>query len=263
MPRLWWVPTGPLTALPLHAAGPSRTTAGDGVLDRVVSSYAPTVRSLLHARREMSSHGTRQTGARRRPLLVALPRTPNAVNLPGVDEEIAMLTARFPGSQVLTGPRATRATVLAELPQYRWAHFACHAVGAADATSAGHILLHDHRTAALTVTDVARLRLRGAQLAYLSACETHLGPGALADEALHVVGAFHMAGFEHVIGTFWRVDDAVSPTVARHFYDALDNASSDQRHGTPARALHAAVRAQRTRYPETPTLWAAYLHVGA
>ncbi|WP_181788748.1 CHAT domain-containing protein, partial [Streptomyces phytophilus] len=220
-----------------------------------VSSYAPTVRSLIHARRHVAARGPTVAGARRpRPLVVAVPRTPDATDLPGVDEEIAALTTRFPGSRVLTGRRATRAAVLAEMPRHRWAHFACHAVGAADAVSAGHLLLHDHRSAALTVTDVARLRLRDARLAYLSTCETHLGPRALADEALHVVGAFHMAGFTHVIGTFWRVDDEISPAVARHFYGTDD---------TPARALHAAVRARRTRHPVTPTLWAAYLHVGA
>ncbi|NBH08847.1 CHAT domain-containing protein, partial [Amycolatopsis sp. SID8362] len=44
--RVWWSPGGPLTSLPLHAAGrPGRT-----VLDRVISSYTPTVRALGHAR---------------------------------------------------------------------------------------------------------------------------------------------------------------------------------------------------------------------
>ncbi|WBB64541.1 CHAT domain-containing protein [Streptomyces sp. WMMC500] len=263
LPRLWWVPTGPLTALPLHAAGPGGATARDGVLDRVVSSYAPTVRSLIHARRHAGSRDPGQPGARPRPLVVAMPETPGAADLPGVAEETAVLTARFPGSRVLTGPRAIRPAVLAALPRHGWAHFACHAVGAADAVSAGHLLLHDHGTAALTVTDVARLRLRDARLAYLSACETHLGPRALADEALHVVGAFHMAGFTHVIGTLWRVDDHISATVAGHFYDTVDGASPVPRDDEPARALHAAVRTQRGRYPLTPTLWAAYLHVGA
>lgn len=51
-PRLWWCPVGALAFLPLHAAGhynfvdDSPRTA----LDRVVSSYTPTVRALAHAR---------------------------------------------------------------------------------------------------------------------------------------------------------------------------------------------------------------------
>jgi hypothetical protein len=40
---MWWVPTGNLSYLPLHAAGRD----DECVLDRVVSSYTPTVRSLL------------------------------------------------------------------------------------------------------------------------------------------------------------------------------------------------------------------------
>jgi hypothetical protein len=48
-PRIWWSPTGPLTVLPLHAAG-HHVDDGRAVLDRVVSSYTPTVRMLTRAR---------------------------------------------------------------------------------------------------------------------------------------------------------------------------------------------------------------------
>ena len=55
-PRLWWCPTGPLTLLPLHTAGHHVEAAAGAspprtVLDRVVSSYTPTLRALLEARR--------------------------------------------------------------------------------------------------------------------------------------------------------------------------------------------------------------------
>jgi hypothetical protein len=57
-PRLWWCPTGPLTLLPLHAAGYHRTASADDVprtvIDCVVSSYTPTMRALLEARRPSS-----------------------------------------------------------------------------------------------------------------------------------------------------------------------------------------------------------------
>ena len=48
-PRLWWCPTGLLTALPLHAAGRYADAPGHTVLDRVVPSYTPTLRALLEA----------------------------------------------------------------------------------------------------------------------------------------------------------------------------------------------------------------------
>lgn len=53
-PHVWWCPVGLLAYLPLHAAGhylsagPGDT--GDTVLDRVVSSYIPSVRGLSYAR---------------------------------------------------------------------------------------------------------------------------------------------------------------------------------------------------------------------
>ncbi|KDN87444.1 hypothetical protein KCH_08160 [Kitasatospora cheerisanensis KCTC 2395] len=58
-PRLWWCPTGRLASLPLHAAGKGQDFPGTWVMDRVVSSYTPTVRSLLRARRRSTAPGRR------------------------------------------------------------------------------------------------------------------------------------------------------------------------------------------------------------
>jgi tetratricopeptide (TPR) repeat protein len=50
-PRIWWAPGGLLGMLPLHAAGHHRSPERhDTVLDRVVSSYTPTIRALAYAR---------------------------------------------------------------------------------------------------------------------------------------------------------------------------------------------------------------------
>ncbi|MYR41524.1 CHAT domain-containing protein, partial [Streptomyces sp. SID5910] len=43
-PRVWWSPGGALGTLPLHAAAPA--DGGPGALDRVTSSYTPTLRAL-------------------------------------------------------------------------------------------------------------------------------------------------------------------------------------------------------------------------
>ena len=56
--RLWWCPTGALAYLPLHAAGrPDVRASARGspcsVVDRVVSSYTPTIRALLDARQPL------------------------------------------------------------------------------------------------------------------------------------------------------------------------------------------------------------------
>ncbi|GAB3995408.1 CHAT domain-containing protein [Glycomyces albus] len=66
--RVWWCPTGPLTLLPLHAAGSHER--GEFLLDRAVSSYAPTLRALAHAR-------SRRSEGDPAPLVVSIGRTPD------------------------------------------------------------------------------------------------------------------------------------------------------------------------------------------
>ena len=45
-PHLWWVPTGALTRFPLHAAGHHLRRNEETALDRVVSSYSPSVKAI-------------------------------------------------------------------------------------------------------------------------------------------------------------------------------------------------------------------------
>src|SRR5437660_1448375 len=71
-PRMWWCPTGPLTLLPLHAAG-RHDVDGAAVIDRVVSSYTPTVRALREARQPRPDTGAAAGDA---VLMVAMPDTP-------------------------------------------------------------------------------------------------------------------------------------------------------------------------------------------
>ncbi|KAL2274246.1 hypothetical protein FJTKL_03558 [Diaporthe vaccinii] len=56
LPHLWWVPTGPLTRFPLHAAGHHMKRSGETALDRVVSSYSPTIKSIIHTRQQRNSN---------------------------------------------------------------------------------------------------------------------------------------------------------------------------------------------------------------
>ncbi|EXK36719.1 hypothetical protein FOXG_21059 [Fusarium oxysporum f. sp. lycopersici 4287] len=51
-PRVWWIAVGELSSFPLHDAGRHTSSSTDSAIDRVVSSYSPSVRALLHARRQ-------------------------------------------------------------------------------------------------------------------------------------------------------------------------------------------------------------------
>ncbi|MFI9548885.1 CHAT domain-containing protein [Streptomyces sp. NPDC052016] len=110
--------------------------------------------------------------------------------------------------------------------------------------------------------DLARLRLPSARLAYLSACDTLRTSTDLADEAVHIVSAFQMAGFPHVVGSLWHVVDAIGAEVARSVYEALHTGGGALDVGRTAQALHSTVRALRDTYPATPSLWACQVHAG-
>ena len=87
--------------------------------------------------------------------------------------------------------------------------------------------------------------------------------GSLLDEAIHLTSACQLAGFPHVVGTLWEINDAVSAEVAAMFYAGLRTEDGSLDTSRAARALHGAVRLLREQYPGTPSMWAAYIHAGA
>ncbi|MDI3409236.1 CHAT domain-containing protein [Streptomyces cavernicola] len=252
--RVWWSPGGGLGTLPLHAAAPAE--GARGALDRVVSSYTPTLRALHHARLRCAR--TAGSGA----LVVAVTAAEGLAPLPAARREAAEVARLLPGAEVLTDGAATRAAVVGALPRYAYAHFACHALGDLGRPSGSRLVLDDHGERPLTVRDLARLRLPSVRLAYLSACDTLGTSPELADEAVHIVGALQIAGFPHVIGSLWHVDDTIGADVARSVYESLATGDGGLDVGRAAEALHTAVRALRDTYPRTPSLWACQVHAG-
>jgi CHAT domain-containing protein len=189
-------------------------------------------------------------------VVVAVPDAPGTNPLAYVTEEARAIGELVPGATVLppAGTTTTRDMVTNAMAQHQIAHFACH--GIADLTNppASRLLLHDHRTAPLTLHTVTGLHLTDAYLAYLSACSTTDTSPVQADEATHLTAAFHLAGYRNVIGTLWPINDRVAKTIAEDFY---------RRHADPAEALHHALHRCRANHPERPRLWAAYVHTGA
>lgn len=256
-PRVWWCAVGALAYLPLHAAG--RHGAGEAnLLDRVISSYTPTLGALRHARRTANRTKLGET------LIVAMPNTPNAPDLPGASTEAEQVNHLVPRSRVLTGPDATGRAVLDALPRHGIVHLACHGRSGRDDPATSTLLLHDHTTEPLTLREISALRLGGAELAYLSACETTLGPALLVDEALHITAAFQLAGYRQVVGTLWPIRDRIATRVATAVYSRLtDDGHTEARVELGACAVDEAVRRIREAYPESPALWAGFLHMGA
>jgi CHAT domain-containing protein len=108
-------------------------------------------------------------------------------------------------------------------------------VGDLAVPSHSRLPLHDHERDALTVASLASLDLDHAHLAYLSACSTALSRNErLRDEAIHVASGFQLAGFSHVIGTQWAINDSI----AADFHTHLTSPDATLHFERTAHALH-------------------------
>ncbi|RLK58707.1 CHAT domain-containing protein [Actinokineospora cianjurensis] len=258
LPRVWWCPTGPLAMLPLHAAGyhdPDDTPAGRTVLDRVVSSYTPTLRALARAV-SAPSHVDDP-----RLLVVSMPESPPGVPtlspLPGARAEAEFLTRTLPHTY-RTAATATRSAVLADLRTHPHAHFACHGGHNPEHPSTAALYLHD---GPLTVLDIAAQDLTHAQLAYLSACHTATAATTLPDESIHLAAALQLAGYRHVVATLWTIPDTTATHLATTVYSALTTNNTLDLTDT-ARTLHHATRTLRDATPLDPAHWVPFIHIG-
>lgn len=242
--RIWWSPTGLLSVLPLHAAG---SFGGESVLDRVVSSYAGSLRMFARA-----------GGARpcRSVLVVAVPEARGLPTLHGVDDEVRAIQ-QVVTPTVLKGLPAILVAVTAALAEHDVVHFACHATQSLVDPGASGIVVHDGKLGLDAIAAVPG----GAHLAFLSACRTGVGSVDLPDEALHVAASLQAAGFRHVVGTLWSVEDQSAASFTAAVYARLgDGAGLD-----PARtafAVHEATKLAREEDPYDPMRWAQWFHSG-
>jgi hypothetical protein len=245
-PRLWWVPTGLLSLLPLHAAA-TVTVPRQAVTNQVISSYAPTIRALGQANKK------RAPSADGRTLIVTVPSAPDVIALPAAAAEGEAVAALIPHT-LLTGAAATRDRLLRELPLHGNLHFAGHAIGDLSSPSASALLMYD---GPVTARDISQLELTGANTAYLSACETAASEITLIDEAINVASGCLLAGFRHVIATLWPVRDRIAVTAAKQIWQAAHDADEH-----PAISVDQVTRKLRQQYPRKPSIWAAYIHAG-
>ncbi len=207
------VPTGEMHATP-WAALP--TLSGRPV------SVAPSARLWLGttppgtapSRPALSGHGgTRPVGARplRRPpararrssaaatrtLVVAGPR------LAGAEHEAATVGSLYPSAQVLSGPGAEVAAVLAALEGASVAHIAAHASFRADNGLWSSLELAD---GGLTVYELEQLR-HPPEVVVLSACQSGLSAVRPGDEVMGLVAALLTLGARSVVASVVPVED--------------------------------------------------------
>jgi tetratricopeptide (TPR) repeat protein len=268
-PRVWWITTGPLTVFPIHAACHRSDGSSQSVLDRVVSSYIPTIKALAHARKR----ATRLAQERIKDvLLVGMPTTPNLISLPGVKAELESLQNWLSDSMsISTLNLPSKAEVISRLPTAQIVHFACHGESDLSDPSESTLFLRDWQVARFRVLDVLELNLANAQFAYLSLCHAaNNSQMTLLDEGVHLAGAFHLAGFPSLVATLWQIHDIYSVQFSKIVYEYLlrDNGQMDI--SKACDGVHAATRQLRGSLGENeetgdslnPLVWAPYIYIG-
>ncbi|KAF9001080.1 CHAT domain-containing protein [Cyathus striatus] len=267
MPRIWWCTTGPLSFLPIHAAGIYNINdpyAGSKVYEHVVSSYTPTVWAILEPLLNKSKLQSNQSYNKPTILAVSQPKTPGKSPLPGTIQEIQQIKNIFDNSQnkisVLEGPAGTVQTVIEGMKDCSWVHLACHANQNLKEPTKSAFQLYD---AALPLSIIINTPLHSAEFAFLSACQTSAGSENLAEESVHLAAGMLVAGYRGVIATMWSIRDRDGPIVAKEVYSFL--LSGDHIHSSEhsAQALHHAMDILRKDVGLLSFLaWVPFIHVG-
>ena len=275
--------------MPFHAAGNHEPGSVETAYHTTVSSYASSIKMLAYAQTQVRNKRDLSDGSL---MIVTMPTTPSLngkpmPSLPGaIPEKDALLRVSegHVSTQHMGQPSAKE--VLDALEHSTVAHFACHgSTDPKDPSSSALILQRESEGIQdisenggdevkgkessitqdrLTVKMVSEVNLPHARLGYLSACSTAQNKAKdLADEAIHVVSGFQVAGFPHVVGCLWPSNDRVCVEIASKFYEKLfGHEKLDWDSGVTAEALREAVMVAREDDLRMPLNWAQFVHYG-
>jgi CHAT domain-containing protein len=188
---------------------------------------------------------------------------PRTDALPGTADEVASIGSLLPDVVMATGRDASEQAFRRQAPGKRIIHLATFGVLNKQNPLFSFVELAPAGVddGVLEVNEVFGLAL-SSDLVVLSACQTALGSGSLADvppgdDWVGLSRAFLLAGSRQVLGTLWPVDDRATAVFMRRFYGNLARGMS------AARALALAQRSTGA-VPETadPFYWAGFVLVG-
>ncbi|KAJ7077345.1 CHAT domain-containing protein [Mycena epipterygia] len=243
--RLWWLPTGAFTGLPLHASPPA---------DQFIHSYTATLGSLLDGYSKKSSTAPKVG-------VVGVTDTGGGSNyLPGVEQEVKNILSIIPKEQIecLEGKQATVDAVKLQLHNCSWMHLACHGTqDVVDPTKSCLLLCGGN----LEMETILRMPLKNAEFVFLAACQTAMGDAKLDNESFHLGGGFIAAGFRGAIGTMWSMNDSDGPVVAEVVYSHLFREGRQPQANDAAEALHLAVKELKERKVSYER-WIPFIHMG-
>ncbi|KAF5686917.1 TPR Domain containing protein [Fusarium circinatum] len=261
LPRMWWTASGLMALMPIHAAGDHTSEGAPNIFDFVIPSYTTTLRALAYAR-EMDWKPLRGDGSEF--AFIASPNNARSNTPLTVEEsarELSDTVRQHCKTKVVVGP--TKPETLEILESCSAVYFGCHGQSVSTQPCRSFLQLGTDDDSHLTIQEIQGSRLREAQLAYLSACDTaNVSARHLVDEVVHIAGAFSLLGFRQVVGTFWQAKNTPARLVAKRLYENLmlgDGEDED----CVSRAYYTAVTELRARNVQDPLVWATFAHFGA
>ncbi|KAG1847938.1 CHAT domain-containing protein [Suillus tomentosus] len=252
--RIWWCPTAEFTLLPLHAAG-SYEKGRDNLSDIYISSYTPTLATLVRARQQVSLDASSQHF-----VAIGQGNPVEGKELKCVAPELAVVARHVAPVISFTSLEDGNATVegaLDALDRNQWLHLACHGMPNRTQPFDSSFAMRD---GPLMIKDIIRSNSQNPQFAFLSACHTTVGDKKSPDESIHLAAAMQFCGFRSVIGSMWSVDDEVARQVVSAFYRKLIGDSKRLDCTGAAVALHKAVRSLRKKIPLEQQI--VFVHIG-
>jgi CHAT domain-containing protein len=206
-------------------------------------------------------------------LMISQPDTSMLRPIPGTTIEVRAIERVLANHNVqylcLESDNATVNQVKTKMDTYSCIHFACHATQDMAKPLQSGFYLHDGR---LELSEIIKKQLIGADLAFLSACQTSTGDEKLSEEAVHLAGGMLAAGYRGVVATMWSIEDRYGPGIAEDFYKHLishrvDNNKSLERLSSDgaAHALHYAMQQVQKRLDNSESsllTWVPYVHFG-
>jgi CHAT domain-containing protein/uncharacterized protein HemY len=186
--------------------------------------------------------------------------------LPHAREEVTRIAALYPKTSGTTyfGAAATETALKKErLSDYRWIHFATHAVVDEKAPARSGIVLslagnRDGEDGVLQMREILNLSLR-ADLVVLSACQTGLGQLVRGEGMVGLTRAFLYADASRLAVSLWKVNDASTAELMKQFYGKLKSGIPPAEALRRARLemLHSGIPAY-----QHPYFWSPFVMVG-
>ena len=270
--RVWWITCGWINRLPIHAAGDHlrrlQTNEPCTVMDRVISSYSPTLKALMYSRTRMQELVKQSSTTTEPPtaLLAAMEETIDRPKLEDAVREVKCVQPILePQFHILPfiNPPPTKKDIVTNLRRCTIAHLACHGEAHPSDPLQSRILLEDWGRKSLLVSQLMKMDMENCQLAYLSACETEVNRDEkLAEEGLHISGAFQMAGVPNTVATWREINDREAVAVAEGFYGRLKDEEGRIDVGRAAWALRGTLKQMRDA-GVSPLILGSYVHFGA